>query len=333
MAPRFAPRTPGALIFLLLVLGSIAIVAVAVSLMTGSVAVSPGAVLQALLAPAQDTDTAIVRELRVPRALAAFATGGLLAVAGAFMQVLLRNPLADPYVLGLSGGAAVAALAAIATGHAAWTAPAAFCGALISTLLVFFLARKDRHNAPWTATRLLLTGIVIAAGWGALIALLLSLAPEAQVRGMLFWLIGDLSTASGAWPAFVALLASVLIGLALARDLNVLMRGEEVAAGLGVPVQRVTLMLHAGAALATAAAVTTAGTIGFVGLIVPHALRLVIGNDQRALIPGCAIVGGTLLVFADTAARTLVAPTQLPVGVVTALLGVPIFLWLLSRES
>ncbi|HZQ63470.1 MAG TPA: iron ABC transporter permease [Casimicrobiaceae bacterium] len=332
MASRFAPRTPSAVIVLLLGLTGVAIVALAIALMTGSVAVSPQSVLRALFARDSGTETAIVRELRIPRALSAFATGGLLAIAGAFMQVLLRNPLADPYVLGLSGGAAVAALAALATGHAAWTAPAAFAGALVSTLLVFALARRERTNAPWTATRLLLTGIVIASGWGALIALLLSIAPEVQVRGMLFWLIGDLSTAGAPWLAFVALAAALAIGLSLARDLNVLARGSDIAEALGVPVHRVTLAVHATAALATAAAVTTAGTIGFVGLVVPHALRLVVGNDQRVLIPACAIAGGALLVFADTAARTLVAPVQLPVGVVTALIGVPTFLWLLSRE-
>ncbi len=277
-------------------------------------------------------ESAIVRDLRLPRALAAFATGALLALAGAFMQVLLRNPLADPYVLGLSGGAAVAALTAIAGGYAAWASPAAFGGAVLSTILVFGLARRGAQQAPWTANRLLLTGIVIASGWGALIALLLSLAPEVQLRGMLFWLIGDLSSAGPALPAFVILVIVIAGGLALAGDLNVLMRGADVATSLGVSSARVTTVLHALAALATAAAVTTAGSIGFVGLVVPHALRLVIGNDQRVLLPACALAGGALLVVADTIARSVLAPVQLPVGVVTALIGVPVFLWLLGRR-
>jgi iron complex transport system permease protein len=238
------------------------------------------------------------------------------------MQVLLRNPLADPYVLGLSGGAAVAALTAIAGGYAAWASPAAFGGAVLSTILVFGLARRGAQQAPWTANRLLLTGIVIASGWGALIALLLSLAPEVQLRGMLFWLIGDLSSAGPALPAFVILMVVIAGGLALAGDLNVLMRGADVATSLGVSSARVTTLLHALAALATAAAVTTAGSIGFVGLVVPHALRLVIGNDQRVLLPACALAGGTLLVVADTIARSVLAPVQLPVGVVTALICV-----------
>jgi iron complex transport system permease protein len=272
-----------------------------------------------------------VRELRLPRALAAFAVGGLLAVAGALLQVLLRNPLADPYVLGISGGAAVGALAALSAGVAAFTMPAAFAGAFASTLVVFGLARAGSARAPWTAMRLLLTGIVVAAGWGAVIALLLTLAPDAQLRGMLFWLIGDLSAPPPPAPALIALGVVLMVALAFGRDLNVLSRGEDVATALGVAVPRATLALHATAALATAVAVTVAGAIGFVGLVVPHALRLAIGNDQRVLLPAAALAGGTLLVVADTLARSLVAPVQLPVGVVTAFVGVPAFLYLLGR--
>ena len=172
---------------------------------------------------------------------------------------------------------------------------------------------------------------MVAAGWGAQIALMLTLAPDAQVKGMLFWLIGDLGGATSATPALIVLGVTLLVSLAFARDLNVLSRGEDAAAALGVAVAATTFMLSALAALATAAAVTTAGSVGFVGLVVPHALRLVIGNDQRVLLPASVLAGGTLLVLADTLARTIAAPVQLPVGVITALVGVPVFLTLLSR--
>ena len=196
---------------------------------------------------------------------------------------------------------------------------------------MFGLARTSADRAPWTTTRLLLTGVIVAAGWGALIALMLTLAPDAQVKGMLFWLIGDLGGATAATPALVALAITLSGALAFARDLNVLARGEDVAAALGVAVARTTLMLCAVAALATAVAVTTAGSVGFVGLVVPHGLRIVLGNDQRLLLPASVLTGGTLLLLADTLARTVAAPIQLPVGVITALVGVPVLLALLTR--
>jgi len=314
-------------------LAAAALASIAIALATGSVAVDAGSLLQALTGEATDSRAAIVRELRLPRALAGFGVGGLLAVAGALMQVLLRNPLADPYVLGISGGAAVGALAALFAGIATLVVPAAFAGAFASTLIVFGLARVGDEHAPWTPTRLLLTGVIIAAGWGALIALLLTLAPDAQIRGMLFWLLGDLTAPPSPLPALVILVIALAVALALARDMNVLSRGDDTANAIGVAVPRVTFALHATAALATAAAVTTAGTVGFVGLVVPHALRIVIGNDQRVLLPAAALAGGTLLVLADTLARSIVAPVQLPVGVITALIGVPSFLYLLARSG
>jgi len=329
VAPAGRPRA----IVVLGVLVAAALASLALALATGSVGVGAAALFHALVGDAADGPSAIVRELRLPRALAGFAVGGLLSVAGALMQVLLRNPLADPYVLGISGGAAVGALAVLFAGLAALVMPAAFAGAFFSTLIVFGLARAGGDHAPWTATRLLLTGVVVAAGWGALIALLLTLAPDAQLRGMLFWLLGDLSAPPSPVPALVLLAVVLAIALAFARDMNVLTRGDDIAGALGVEVPRVTLVLHAMAALATAAAVTTAGSIGFVGLIVPHALRIVIGNDQRVLLPAAALAGGTLLVLADTLARSIVAPVQLPVGVITALIGVPAFLYLLARSG
>jgi len=328
---HYEPATPGRTLAILAALAVAALVALAWALAVGSVAIDGAAIFRALTGGASETEAAIVRELRLPRALAAFAVGGLLALAGALMQVLLRNPLADPYILGISGGAAVGALGAMLAGAVAMVTPAALGGAFASTLIVFGLARTGAEGAPWTTTRLLLTGVVVAAGWGALIALMLTLAPDAQVKGMLFWLIGDLGGATAATPALLTLAVTLAGALAFARDLNVLARGEDVAAALGVAVARTILVLCALAALATAAAVTTAGSVGFVGLVVPHALRLVIGNDQRVLLPASVLTGGTLLLLADTLARTVAAPIQLPVGVITALVGVPVLLVLLTR--
>jgi iron complex transport system permease protein len=328
---HFTRATPGRNVAILLALGVAALAALAMALTVGSVAVDGATILRALTRGASATETAIVRELRLPRALAAFSVGGLLALAGALMQALLRNPLADPYILGISGGAAVGALGAMLAGVTAMVTPAALGGALASTILVFGLARTGAERTPWTTTRLLLTGVVVAAGWGAVIALLLTLAPDVQVKGMLFWLIGDLGGTTAATPAWVALAVTLLGSLALARDLNVLARGEEVAAALGVAVARTTMVLCALAAFGTAVAVTTAGSVGFVGLVVPHGLRLVIGNDQRLLLPASVLTGGTLLLLADTLARTIAAPIQLPVGVITALVGVPVLLALLAR--
>jgi iron complex transport system permease protein len=322
------PRTFTATALVLLALAGLAF---ALSLSVGSVAIDFASVLHALFAPDDETQRAIVRELRLPRAIAAFATGGCLALAGALLQVLLRNPLADPYVLGVSGGAAVGALATMLLGALGWLVSAgAFAGAFVSTLIVFALARG---SGPWSPTRLLLTGVVVAAGWGATVALILSLAPEAQLRGMLFWLIGDLSAPPVAWSTLAVLGLALVATLPFARDLNALSRGEAIAAALGVDTARLPWLLFALSALLTAVAVTTAGAIGFVGLIVPHAVRLTLGNDQRVLLPAATLAGGALLLFADTLARRIAAPIALPAGVVTALVGVPVFIILLRRSA
>jgi iron complex transport system permease protein len=322
-------RTPPLL--LLTALLALAFAAFALALSVGSVSIDAASLARALLGHGAETAQRIVRELRLPRAVAGFATGGALALAGALLQVLLKNPLADPYVLGVSGGAAVGALGAMLLGAAAWVVPAvAFGGAFASTVLVFGLARG---RGVWTPTRVLLTGVVVAAGWGAVVALILSLASEPQLRGMLFWLIGDLSAPPAAWAPLAVLLGALALSLPFARDLNALARGEALAASLGVNVARLPWLLFALAALLTAVAVTVAGAIGFVGLIVPQAIRLAIGNDQRVVLPASALGGGVLLLFADTLARVVAAPTQLPVGVITALIGVPLFLFLLTREQ
>ncbi|MBE0489089.1 MAG: iron ABC transporter permease [Halomonas sp.] len=304
--------------------------ALALSVSVGSVGVAPGELWAVLTGGGEVLPRTLVLDLRVPRSLAAFAVGGLLAVAGALMQVLLRNPLADPYVLGLSGGASVGALAAMLGGMGGLViSGSAFGGALASTLLVFGLAHG---TGSWTPSRLLLTGVVVAAGWGAVITLMLAVSPADRLPGMLYWLMGDLSYARTPWPGLAMLLVVCLLVVPLGRSLNVLARGPLQAAALGVAVRPLEWVIYIAASLLTAMAVTTAGSIGFVGLVVPHMLRLVLGNDQRLILPACALAGGTLLVLADTLARTLIAPEQLPVGVITALLGVPTFLYLLYRS-
>jgi len=321
-----------------LVLAAAALAAFALALTTGSARLGPLELLQALSSPDDSLAGEIVMRLRLPRALAAFAVGGLLALAGALMQVLLRNPLADPYVLGLSGGAAVGALGSMLAGLGAFAANlGAIGGALAAMALVFVLARRDfvrQHmlGVLDASPRLLLTGVIMAAGWGAVITLILTLAPDAKLRGMLFWLMGDLNGAESWAPALFVLAAALALTYPVARDLNVLLRGEALAHALGVRVAPLRRLVYVVASVATALAVTTAGAIGFVGLVVPHALRLALGNDQRVLLPASALVGGTLLLLADTAARSLLAPQQLPVGVITALVGVPAFMLLLLRH-
>lgn len=317
----------------LLILASLVLLTLAsfwAALAVGSIPVGAGDILAALLgrdAPGAD----IISELRLPRALAGFACGGLLALAGALMQVLLRNPLADPYILGISGGAGVGALFAILIGLPVLGIDGlAFAGALTTMFLVFGLAHGD---GSWTQTRLLLTGVIIAAGCGALVALMLAVAPEDRLRGMLFWLMGDLAQAGSPWPPLVALALALALAMPFARELNLLARGLMQAHALGVAVDRLRYAIYLLASLATAASVTTAGSIGFIGLVVPHLVRLATGNDQRLLLPASALAGGALLMFADTLARALIAPQQLPVGVLTALIGVPVFLFLLARQS
>ena len=302
----------------------------AVALKAGEVSASWGQLWATLVFGEDGALSAIILQLRLPRAIATFACGGLLATAGALMQVLLRNPLADPYILGISGGAAVGALGAITLGAAAfWVDAFAFAGALTAMLVVFGLAHGD---GSWTQTRLLLTGVIVAAGCGAAVSMMLALAPDTRVMSMLFWMMGDASVAARPWPAVGVLVLALLAVMPLARDLNVLARGELTARALGVRVERLRIGLYVLASLLTASAVTLIGSVGFVGLIVPHLVRLMLGNDQRVLIPAAALTGGTLLTLADTAARTVMAPQQLPVGVLTALIGVPVFLFLLSRR-
>ena len=314
--PRLRGETPRLLGVLLL----LAIAALALALGSGADGLDWG-----------DVPTAVLWELRLPRALCAFAVGGLLALAGTLMQVLLRNPLADPYILGISGGAACATLLALLLGlPAAWLTGSAFIGALGAMLLVFALGRV---GSAADGTQLLLTGVVLAAGWGALVTLLLALSPTARLPGMLFWLMGDLSNADTPGSPLLLLAGGTLTALALARPLDLLLQGEIPAATLGVSTGALRQAIFLLASLLTATAVAIAGSIGFLGLVAPHLLRLLGATDHRRLIPGAALLGGILLLLADTLARTLTAPRELPVGVLTALLGVPLFLYLLRRDA
>jgi iron complex transport system permease protein len=316
-------------ILLLAILLVLAPASVFVSLLHGSAELPAARVWEALSGYGGGIERDIVWKLRAPRAVAAFACGALLAQAGALLQVLLRNPLADPFVLGISGGAAVGALGAMLAGlGAAATGAAALGGALAVVGLVFALSFRA---GDWNIYRLLLTGVVVSAGCGAVVSLLLTLAPAAGVKGMLFWLMGDLSHAVGSLPAWVVLLLVTGFSLTFAGSLNVLTLGPLKARTLGVAVLPLEIGIYAAASLGTAAAVLLGGTIGFVGLLVPHALRLLGVTDHRWLMPMTMLLGGSFLTLADTAARTLWAPQQLPVGVLTALLGVPLLLLLLPR--
>ena len=316
------------IMFAALVIATLASLAAALTL--GSFPTSFADVIRSIAAPAPSVVHDVVWKLRAPRAFAAFACGGLLALAGTLLQVMLRNALADPYVLGVSSGASLGALLALSLGAgAAAMNMSAFAGAAGAIIIVFGLAYRA---GDWNVYRLLLTGVVLSAGLSAFISLTLVLAPDAQIRGMLFWLMGDLSQTTSALPACVVLvtLSAACVGISLKLDLVAL--GELKARSLGVAVAPLQIAVFAAAALATVAAVVVGGAIGFIGLIAPHAVRLAGVARHRALLPLAILLGGSLLTIADTAARTMWAPQQLPVGILTALIGVPAMLFLLARH-
>ncbi|HTN50537.1 MAG TPA: iron ABC transporter permease [Burkholderiaceae bacterium] len=334
---RLAPSTA------LLVLAAAAAASLAAALAVGSVEVTwpelIGVVTREDVRGSRGAD--IVLGLRAPRALSAFAVGALLALAGALLQALLRNPLADPYVLGISGGAAVAALLALAAGAGtAGVQAAAVAGALVTLLLLFVLARRalyasETSSGEQATGAVLLTGVMLASFAAALLSLVLALAPDGRLRSLVFWLLGDLAGATDLGAALIALLlAALLLAVAWseARALNLMLRGDLQAYTQGVRVAATRRRLVLVAALATASAVTLGGAVGFVGFVAPHLVRLVVGNDQRVTMPAAVLLGGALVVVADTIARSAVAPLQLPVGVLTALIGVPVFLWILGRR-
>ena len=308
----------------------LAVVSVFAGLATGSVALSTDELLAAFRMR-EGIATDIVWQLRAPRVFAAFVTGALLSVAGCFLQTLLRNPLADPYIFGVSSGAAAGVLAAMLLG---WSVDAGyalgFAGAASVVVLVALLSYRV---ADWNPYRLLLTGVMVAAGLNALISLVLVLAPAVAVKGMLFWLMGDLTHADLSVGPVALLCLLIALSIALGPALNALSLGRLKAASLGVATGAIEFTLYLGAAAATAAAVLTAGTIGFVGLVVPHLVRLCGIHDHRLLVPVSALLGGSLVVVADTVARSAWAPLQLPVGILTALVGVPVLLFLLGRQT
>jgi iron complex transport system permease protein len=301
----------------------------ALAIAQGSVHIGAAELAQALAGKGDEVFREIVWDVRIPRALAAFACGALLALSGALLQVLLRNPLADPYILGVSSGASAGALLAMVMGLAAAALHLfALAGAALAAGSVFAFSRS---RTGWNPYRVLLTGVALSAGFGAMVGLLLSVAPAAQVQGMLFWLLGDLSPAGDPTLAWVVLVVAAAVAASQSSALDVVLLGRDKAASLGVDVTRLQSIAFACATVATVAAVLLGGAIGFVGLVVPHLLRLGGVRAHRALVPLSVCAGGSLLALADTVARTATAPSELPVGVITALIGVPALLFLLAR--
>ena len=281
------------------------------------------------LNPSSDMEVLILWEIRLPRILTAFAVGGMLALAGAWFQVLLGNPLAEPYVLGVAGSAAVGAVSAMMLFPDSTLAMSmgAFIGAWVGIAAVLSFSFLG-------ATRLLLAGVVLAAFWGAILMLLMALLPERSLMLAYAWMMGDLSSSSlPVWSLLLVWLLALMCGVFLSLSLDKLLLGERHAEALGVHVPRLRLMLLFLASAVTAIAVTAAGTIGFVGLVVPHLMRLLFGSLHKAVLISSAFGGGILLIMADTTARTIISPAELPVGVLTAMIGVPIFLYLLLRRA
>ena len=274
-------------------------------------------------------DLEMIRALRAPRVAAAAGVGALLALSGLAMQSLLRNPLADPYVLGTSGGAAVGALLALMFGVAI-TAGAAI-GALAAGALLLWLARRALATTDDASPRLILAGAMLAALFGAMASLLLALTPDQRLRGAIFWLVGDLSGASDGGASLAAAAAFVAWFAWRERALDRLLLGSVAAHLLGEPVRRLRFELLLGASLAAALAVASAGAIGFVGLVVPHALRLAGVQRTRDLALLSPLGGAALVAAADLLARTVALPIELPVGAVMALVGAPVFVWFLVR--
>ncbi|MDZ5699588.1 iron ABC transporter permease [Chelativorans sp. M5D2P16] len=332
-----------ALILLVLLLAAVA----AASIATGASDASALSVLQSWFSKDAETllsarDRLIIYDIRLPRIALGILVGAALAVSGAVMQGLFRNPLADPGIVGVSAGAGLGAIAVIVLGNTMlgpfvallgiYALPlAAFAGGLVTTLLLYQVA--TRHGRTSIAT-MLLAGIALAALSGALSGILVYMADDRQLRDLTFWGLGSLGGATWtkimtAGPIVAAALAATPL---LARGLDALALGEASARHLGVPVQRMKVLAVLSVAAATGAAVAVSGGIGFVGIVVPHLLRLVIGPDHRFLLPGSALLGASLLLLADAVSRTIVAPAELPIGIVTAVFGAPFFLWVLLRR-
>ncbi len=324
-------RRPGAWA---LWLGGALLAALTLGLVAGALWIPPGEVLSALLGGEVDpTHRAVVLRVRLPRALLAALVGAALAGSGAGFQAVLRNPLADPYLLGVSGGAALGAVACLSLGASAPLAvpAAAFAGALGALALVYLVARAHR-SSPHT---LILAGVMVGSFASALLLFFLWAAPADPARAAIFWLAGDFSSANPQWLPWAGAWAGLAL-LALwvqSPALDLLTQGPDAAADLGLDVGRARLQVFAAAGALTAAAVALAGMVGFVGLVAPHAVRLLLGPGHRRLLPASALLGAAFLVAADALARSVLAPAEVPVGVVTALVGAPFFLHLLRRRE
>ncbi len=318
-------------------LGAALLAAAFVALWSGPSALSPGEVLDVLTGEGGSEAAAdIVLRIRFPRILLAMLVGASLSVSGVLFQALLRNPLADPYILGVSGGAALGAIAVMSLGAsfgrgASAVPPAAFAGCVVTTLLLYAVAGVQGRLSP---THLLLTGVVFNAFASAAIIFLASLSGRTEGANIFLWLIGSLSANRADVAPWVGLFLAggLACALPMARSLNLLALGEESAQQLGVAVERHKRVALFATSLMVGAAVSVAGLIGFVGLIIPHLLRLIFGPDHRLLIPAAALGGALFLLVCDTAARTLMDGRELPVGAITALAGGPLFLWLLRRH-
>ena len=281
------------------------------------------------------TEKTILFSIRLPRIIFAGIVGASLSAAGVVFQGLLRNPLADPYILGISGGSAVGAIIAIITGISfiPFGVPGmAVSGALLTIALVYGIAKtkKELHS-----TTLLLAGVIVNAFFSAVIMFLISTTSSKELRSAIFWLMGDLSLAE--WNEIILTGSFLMIGFIVmysySRHLNLIVTGEETAMQLGVNVEQTKKILLLAASLVTGVAVSVSGTIGFVGLIIPHMMRMLLGSDHRLLLPSSALFGGSFLIVADTLARTITAPAELPVGVITAMCGAPYFIYLLRRRA
>ncbi len=275
----------------------------------------------------------ILFDIRLPRILLGACVGASLAVAGAGLQSLLRNPLAEPYLLGVSNGAALGTmLAFVYFQNFEWARPLlAFAGAGAASVAVYRMAKS---RTGMNVERLVLSGVIVTTFLSSVIVMLTTLLDAAKLRSFTFWLLGDLSqsTMNGVYISCGALLVGTLVLASQAKALNLMMVGERDAFDFGVEVGRVRLLVFGAASLVVGAAVAASGSVGYVGLIVPHLVRLTVGTDNRYVIPFSAIVGGIFVVFADTVARTAIAPRELPVGAITALIGAPLFIYLLKKN-
>ncbi len=334
--------TPKKVFTISIFLSLLLILVILVSITLGSVNVPPFRSIRILFqsilglkGAGSDTERTIILSLRLPRAILAGLVGAGLSVSGATFQALLRNPLADPYILGVSSGAAVGAIIAILLGLGTFSLGlplASFLGALLTILVVFYFGRQDRKIHPHT---LLLAGVITGSFLSALIMFFISVSRREELHTILFWLMGDFSFSNA--RAILIIFPYILLGVVLlylrSRHLNLILSGEETAIQLGVDVEKLKLISYLSASLITAASVSACGLIGFVGLIIPHSVRLIFGPDHRLLIPSAALLGASFLIASDTIARTLLAPVELPVGVITAAFGGPFFIYLLKTRK